>query len=50
MAAVSLSVGGITIDLGDEDRSAKYLVNLAKTTIADLVDFLDEKGEEVADG
>jgi hypothetical protein len=50
MAAVSISVGGIAIDLGDEDRSAKYLTRLAKATIADLVDFLGENGSEVEEG
>lgn len=46
MAAVSISVGGISIDLGDEDRSAKYLTNLAKSTVRDLVDILDEVGKD----
>ena len=49
MAAVSISVGGINIELGDEDRSAKYLTRLAQKTISNLVDFLDEKGEEATD-
>lgn len=47
MAAISISVGGIAIDLGDEDRSAKYLTKLAKSTIRDLVDFLGEEGVDV---
>lgn len=50
MAAVSISVGGIDIELGDEDRSAKYLAKLAGETIRNLVDFLDEKGEDPEEG
>ena len=44
MAVVSISVGSIDIELGDEDRSAKYLAKLAGKTIRNLVDILDETG------
>lgn len=50
MAAVSISVGGVSIDLGDEDRSAKYLTKLAQKTISELVDLLGEATEEEVDG
>lgn len=50
MAAVSISVGGISIELGDEDETAKSLAKLARKTISDLVDFLDEKGDDPEEG
>jgi len=50
MAAVTISVGGIAIKHGDEDRSDKYLTKLAKATIHDLVDLLGEEAEEETDG
>jgi hypothetical protein len=50
MAAVTISVGGIAIELGDEDRSAKYLTRLAKSTIHELVDLLGAEVTEESDG
>lgn len=46
MAAVSISVGGVAIELGDEDETAKYLTRLALKTVRELVDFLGDVPEE----
>ena len=51
MAAVSISVGGIAIELGDEDESAKALTRLALKTVTKLVEYLaDETDEEEVAG
>jgi len=52
MAAVSISVGGIAIELGDEDESAKALTRLALKTVTKLVEYLadETEDEEEVDG
>lgn len=46
MAQVSISIGGISIGIEDEDATAKHLRRLALGTVRDLIEIV---GVEVLD-
>lgn len=54
MAQVTISVGGISVGIEDEDATAKRLKSLALDTVKDLIELVGvevlDDDEEEADG